>query len=72
MHDVPIEPKGANPEHVLAEKMDAIERKPNIKEITSPAPETILVDSQNVSNESSRSGDGVDLVEVDSIQESTR
>ena len=72
MHDVPIEPKGATPEHVLAEKMDAIERKPNIKEMTSPTPEAILVGSQSVSNESSRSGDGVDLVEVDSIQESTR
>ena len=57
-----------------AKKMawDALDRKPNIKEITGPTPEPICVARQETSNESSRSGDGVDFIEVDSVHESTR
>ena len=52
--------------------MDAIDRKPNIKEMTRPVIQPIRLACQEVSNESTRSGDGVDLIETDSIHQSTR
>ena len=52
--------------------MDEVDRKPNIKEISKLATETINVPRQEVVNESIRPGDGVDLIEVDNIHESTR
>lgn len=51
---------------------DAVDRKPNIEELTRPAIAPISVARKEVSSKSIRPEDNVDLVEEDSIHESTR
>ena len=51
---------------------DAVDRKPTIEELARPALAPISVARKEVSNKSIRSEDSVDLVEEDSIHESTR